>query len=353
MKHSSCPDWDISIPRNTATLIIDTARTGRIPVHPLPRDRAGRLPPHRSQADLIISRKEITSIYNRLMLALYLKHTGSTCGDDRDLFLAYIVHGKTLEEVIARAITFTRHCTPRGWRLSLDADGANVVFSMDSNLQASTAQDLLHLFSIGGFYRLFSWLIGESLCASRVFIAAKQLHDQAVLSEIFDCPAQFQTSVTSITFPGEMLHRPVIRTCRELVELVSVSPLELMPQVRPGTLSAQLEMLFRKCLAMGVPIPSISELADRLCQSGPTLRRNLAREQVSFQCLVDKCRRERAVELLGQPHMTIDEISYSLGYSAPSGFTRAFKEWTGHTPSSYRQHLLEQVTTSDLVTNAS
>ncbi|MFX8569890.1 helix-turn-helix domain-containing protein, partial [Acinetobacter baumannii] len=34
---------------------------------------------------------------------------------------------------------------------------------------------------------------------------------------------------------------------------------------------------------------------------------------------------------------SIDQIVYLTGFSEPSAFTRAFKRWTGETPSAYRQ----------------
>jgi AraC-like DNA-binding protein len=40
--------------------------------------------------------------------------------------------------------------------------------------------------------------------------------------------------------------------------------------------------------------------------------------------------------LLRQPTLPLGEISFLLGYSEPSTFSRAFKRWTGVTPGEWR-----------------
>ncbi|WP_410369572.1 helix-turn-helix domain-containing protein [Alteromonas sp. BZK5] len=41
--------------------------------------------------------------------------------------------------------------------------------------------------------------------------------------------------------------------------------------------------------------------------------------------------------------MRYDEISYLVGFSYTANFNRAFKKWTGQTPSVYRESLTKSV----------
>ena len=71
---------------------------------------------------------------------------------------------------------------------------------------------------------------------------------------------------------------------------------------------------------------------------GPrTLQRRLKDQGVEFKALVDDTRRLFAVTYLRKPDHTLAEIAYLLGYSEVSAFNRAFRRWTGSTPSEYRR----------------
>lgn len=82
--------------------------------------------------------------------------------------------------------------------------------------------------------------------------------------------------------------------------------------------------------------PSLSKVADRINLSPRTLARRLERQGVSFRDVVNERRRLEALELLRASAIQIDEIATRLGYLNPANFTRAFKRWTGETPSAYR-----------------
>ncbi|MGE3989835.1 helix-turn-helix domain-containing protein [Pseudorhodoplanes sp.] len=82
--------------------------------------------------------------------------------------------------------------------------------------------------------------------------------------------------------------------------------------------------------------PTRERVAKRLNISARTLQRRLADWGVTFEELLDEYRRDRAFRLLMREDHSILEIAYSLGYSDPAHFTRAFKRWTGISPRSYR-----------------
>lgn len=83
--------------------------------------------------------------------------------------------------------------------------------------------------------------------------------------------------------------------------------------------------------------PVADKLARSLHISSRTLRRRLQTEASSYQQLLEESRRRDALVLLDKESMEIQKIAELLGYSNPANFTRAFKKWTGKTPSQYRQ----------------
>ena len=67
-----------------------------------------------------------------------------------------------------------------------------------------------------------------------------------------------------------------------------------------------------------------------------TLQRRLREEGVGYAALVEEMRAKFAAEYLNDPSLSISEISYLLGFSEPSAFSRAFRRWTGKSPQTFR-----------------
>ncbi len=85
--------------------------------------------------------------------------------------------------------------------------------------------------------------------------------------------------------------------------------------------------------------PSPEKLAGRLNLSLRTLRRKLHQLGSGYKILLEAARHRDALELLSHPALDIQQVAGLLGYDMPANFTRAFKQWTGETPSQYRQRL--------------
>ena len=81
---------------------------------------------------------------------------------------------------------------------------------------------------------------------------------------------------------------------------------------------------------------SAGAMANLFSMHPRTLRRRLRREGTTFQNLLNERRFKVACELLAQTGMSFKEIAGVLGYSELSGFTRAFRHWSGQTPTAWR-----------------
>ena len=57
---------------------------------------------------------------------------------------------------------------------------------------------------------------------------------------------------------------------------------------------------------------------------------------LTYKQLVDDTRRDLAMRHLDDPRHSITDVTFLLGFSQQSAFTRAFKRWTGMSPSEYR-----------------
>lgn len=79
-----------------------------------------------------------------------------------------------------------------------------------------------------------------------------------------------------------------------------------------------------------------SKIAALCGMSRRTLSRKLASAGTSLSEEVASLRQQRAQTYLTETDRTVTDISRSIGYDDPTVFSRAFKRWTGLTPTQYR-----------------
>jgi AraC-like DNA-binding protein len=82
--------------------------------------------------------------------------------------------------------------------------------------------------------------------------------------------------------------------------------------------------------------PDMTQAAEALGVSARSLRRRLKAEGTSFYDVATKAATIIAKELLADMRKSIQEVAFEMGFADASGFHRAFKRWTGLTPSAYR-----------------
>ncbi|WP_313173482.1 AraC family transcriptional regulator [Stenotrophomonas sp.] len=118
-------------------------------------------------------------------------------------------------------------------------------------------------------------------------------------------------------------------------QALSLCRAQLATQSMRGETTAVLERLLRTRLRDN---PQMSDVAQALHLSERTLRRQLADEETSFSEVHDRLRVELALELLQDLELSIAAVGNQLGFNDAREFRRAFKRWTGHTPSETRQY---------------
>ena len=83
-------------------------------------------------------------------------------------------------------------------------------------------------------------------------------------------------------------------------------------------------------------MPGLEEVAANLNLSVRSLQRRLREEGVNFQEVAESVRKTMALRYLEGGAHQVKEIAAMLGYNDIGAFTRAFKRWTGKTPSEHR-----------------
>jgi AraC-like DNA-binding protein len=108
-----------------------------------------------------------------------------------------------------------------------------------------------------------------------------------------------------------------------------------LEQLKPLTWERRVRAAIEAQLPDGEP--SAESVAQSLHLSLRSLQRHLADEGFRYDLLLNQCRQNLATQHLRDARSSLSEIAYLLGFADTSSFSRAFKRWTGQTPSQYRE----------------
>lgn len=146
---------------------------------------------------------------------------------------------------------------------------------------------------------------------------------------------RFNCAFNQLRFPASELSRRLNFADPQLVRMAAAQCEEELKKLHDG--SGLLGDVRRLVAARLADDASIEVVAPLLHMAPRTLRRRLAELGTNYQMLVAELRRGLAMEWLATGTRSVEEVAAALGYSDPSNFGRAFRRWTGITPSAYRR----------------
>lgn len=82
------------------------------------------------------------------------------------------------------------------------------------------------------------------------------------------------------------------------------------------------------------------DIAELMELSSSELQHRLKGEGVTFKAVLDETRKELALSYVKDRHTTVNEITYLLGYSDPANLSRAYRRWTGVSPTEDRARVV-------------
>jgi len=194
------------------------------------------------------------------------------------------------------------------------------------------------------WYNLLGWFAGRSLTLSRVDFGFERPAHGAEWRALFGAPIRFGATDSALVMPPHVLQLPNVQSERTLPDFLRETPYRLVvPMFTAPTLQDRLRA---RLLRLGGDAPPDAEaMASQLGMSASTLRRRLAAEGTSWQTLKEEGRRRAAQRYVLDTDLPVNEIARLLGFEESSTFYRAFRRWTGTTPSRYRERAAEQAGT--------
>lgn len=310
--------------------------------------RAGLAPDANSLIDASwngpLTRGQFTAIYHDCANILSahanrLEKVTAMAKAETDMLCYCVITCSTLTEVIERAAAFCAMLGGRAGKLSVEVADGMATFRMRSlRKKRDVSAFVADLTGLSAYYRLFGWLIGMDIELLEVRVCYAPLLDERVAARLMPYPITYGATDNLIRFPAKYLESPVMRSYAELVRLLEHFPFDLdEAQSMLVPMSERVRVTLGTALAQRAPFPTAVQLAAQFSISVTTLKRRLAAEGTSLVQLKERCRRELAIDLLGRGTLPLGEIALRLGFSDSTTLSRAFKQWTGLSPSTFRK----------------
>jgi AraC-like DNA-binding protein len=184
--------------------------------------------------------------------------------------------------------------------------------------------------------RIGRQLTGRPLKPTRVRIMHHIHGGKAKLEKLLDADIEDGARVDEVEFPAASWDLPIVSADPYLHRLCVQSAEEAL--ARRGRKQTPLKVQVENAIAALLPHGQARHelVAAELGMSPRTLARRLAEEGTSFAGLLMEVRSALADSYLADHVLPISQIAWLLGYAEISGFTRAFRRWTGMAPSAAR-----------------
>ncbi|MAY13814.1 MAG: AraC family transcriptional regulator [Oceanospirillaceae bacterium] len=183
---------------------------------------------------------------------------------------------------------------------------------------------------------VIDFVSGGQARVSQVNFAFQTPAYSSLYEAFFPCPVRFNQEQNQIILPAADLNIPSrladIQVQRQAAQQCEQ---QLKQWQERQKLSGQIRMMLGRAKGR---FPGFEQVADELSLSPRTLRRRLAEEGTSYQELLEIWRQEMAHQYLRTTNLSVQQISYLLGYNDPANFGRAFRKRNeGISPLRFRQ----------------
>lgn len=153
----------------------------------------------------------------------------------------------------------------------------------------------------------------------------------------YRCPVVFETGRSSLLIDGAALDRPTQAAQPAMFEMVEhqfALSLERLRRSRPDPGLVRLREAAAEAAASGDF--RAASVWERAGMSERTAQRIASAGGATVGALVAETRRTTAETLLTEGSMSIEAIATLIGFSDDRAFRRAFRRWTGSSPSQFR-----------------
>jgi AraC-like DNA-binding protein len=218
--------------------------------------------------------------------------------------------------------------------LSLDVQGDIARFAIDERRKLGAFREFCLVTSLRFLHGFACWAIDSRIPLREATFPFEPPAHQDVYPLLFPGQVYFHATQAGFSFDAQYLAMPLRRDEAALRTMLQRAlPLTVLQYRRDRLLVQRVRELLRQ---RGAELSTADALARELNISTRTLHRQLLDEGASLQALKDETRRDLAMDQLRRSPRAIKQIAHAVGFGNEKSFARAFKGWTGLSPSEFR-----------------
>jgi AraC-like DNA-binding protein len=241
-------------------------------------------------------------------------------------------HSHTIGDAV-RALVSNVSVQDRAVVLSLTSHDGTALLTFASYQTESRSVEQILDAAVGVTVNILRALCRSDWRPDEVLLPRAAPADQALYRHHFRSPVRFNQESATIVFPVRDLDLP-IAGADPLLRAMLEEKIQQSKGAQGCEFSDEIRRLLRTRLTSNRC--SADDIAELLVMHRRTLSRHLKSSGPGYRAITNEIRFEIARQLLQDTQVPLAQIAAALGYSEASAFTRAFRRWSGQTPTAWR-----------------
>lgn len=234
----------------------------------------------------------------------------------------------------------------REFKAQFVVDHDQVIYKIDTTFNNKALQVLLEL-DFSSSFEFAQRLAGpcqHSLKIRAVHFSHAPLGPFELYRKHFKCPVYFNAPENKIVIDKTVLDTPIYGANPRVLSFLEskVGKLTTDAGNEPKRFKSQVIRYLENKL--GGELPPAQEAAQDFNMSLSAFKKKLHIEHSCYQVICDDVRYQHCQALIQKDNVTLKEIAFELGFTNASAFNRAFKRWSGISPSEFKKRSLNNLT---------
>jgi AraC-like DNA-binding protein len=246
----------------------------------------------------------------------------------------FISSQPTIGAAMAFAGRYT-HFHASGVRLSQTDMGSFSVIELSFDLPERIGLEQLRQHAVGLLSRLLARMAPPGWRPLKILLRQREPSaGRGEMERFFGCPVSFESELDGLMLQNAILRQPPAVSTEQMRKLLD-EHVRTMESQYPGSIVDQAAHIIGTLL----PLSECSlEAVARLLDLHPrVLQQRLTAQGTTYQRILDETRLDIARQHLQYTRTPLTDLALNLGFAELAVFSRAFRRWTGISPSNWRK----------------